>query len=157
MDCWTTWPRYLTSDNTTGLGRLSERQIFNASRYGLRPGETRDVAIASSTPSQGNLPANPKHPAARPMPWPTFRQMPDQELRDIAAYLKRAVKPVRNRMQDSEGPPNFWASGYTVGKIGPYLMPKFPTANEKMRSHIPALRAGGAEPPAPPPTVTTRR
>nr|MBA2291571.1 multicopper oxidase family protein [Gemmatimonadales bacterium] len=46
------------------------------------------------------------------MPWPAFRHMPDQDIRDIAAYLKRAVKPVRNKVPDSEGPPDFWASGY---------------------------------------------
>ena len=42
-----TRPRNLTPDNTTGLGRFSERQIFNAVRYGLRPGETPDVVITS--------------------------------------------------------------------------------------------------------------
>ena len=38
-----TRPRNLTPDNETGLGRFSERQIFNALRFGLRPGETLDV------------------------------------------------------------------------------------------------------------------
>src|SRR5688572_27768927 len=32
--CFRTRPRNLTPDNTTGLGRFSERQIFNALRYG---------------------------------------------------------------------------------------------------------------------------
>ena len=45
-----TRPRNLTPDNETGLGRFSERQIFNALRFGLRPGETPDVEITSSTP-----------------------------------------------------------------------------------------------------------
>lgn len=65
------------------------------------------------------------------MPWPAFRYMSDPELRDIAAYLKRGLKPVSNKVADSEGPPDFWASEYTVEKIGPYPGPKFPTANEK--------------------------
>jgi hypothetical protein len=121
--------RNLTPDNTTGMGRFSERQIFNALRYGLRPGETPDVAITSTTPGQGNFPANPKY-LAPPMPWPSFRHMTDQELRDISAYLKRGVKPVSNRVADSEGPPDFWAGEYTVAKIGPYPAPAFPTANE---------------------------
>src|SRR5688572_19492600 len=33
-----TYPRNLTPDNSTGLGRFTPRQIFNALRYGLRPG-----------------------------------------------------------------------------------------------------------------------
>jgi hypothetical protein len=44
----------LTPDNATGTGRFSERQIFNALRYGLRPEETPDVAITSTVPGQGN-------------------------------------------------------------------------------------------------------
>jgi hypothetical protein len=124
--------RNLTPDNATGLGRFSERQIFNALRYGLRPGETPDVEITSSTPGQGNFPASPKY-LAPPMPWPSFRHMSDGELRDIAAYLKHGVKPVANRVQDSEGPPDFWASEYTPEKIGTYPAPPFPTANEELR------------------------
>ena len=124
-----TRPRNLTPDNMTGLGRFSERQIFNALRYGLRPGETPDVTITSTTPGQGNFPAHPKY-LAPPMPWPAFRHMTDQEIWDIAAYLKHGVKPVRNRVQDSEGPPDFWASGYTADKIGPYPNAAFPSTNE---------------------------
>lgn len=126
---FTTRPRNLTPDNTTGLGRFSERQIFNALRYGLRPGETPDVEITSTTPGVGNFPEVPKY-LAIPMPWPTFRHMSDQELRDIAAYLKRGVKPVSNRVEDSEGPPDFWASEYTVAKIGPYPAVPYPAATE---------------------------
>jgi mono/diheme cytochrome c family protein len=125
-----TRPRNLTPDNMTGLGRFSERQIFNALRYGLRPGETPDVEITSTTPGQGNFPAHPKYLAV-PMPWPAFRHMSDQELRDIAAYLKRGVKPVSHRVADSEGPPDFWASEYTVEKIGPYPAAAFPAARER--------------------------
>ena len=127
-----TRPRNLTPDNTTGLGRFTTRQIFNALRYGLRPGETPDVDITSTTPGQGNFPDNPKY-LAIPMPWPAFRHMADQDLRDIAAYLKRGVKPVRNRVADSEGPQDFWASEYTLAKIGPYPAAPFPTANEVAR------------------------
>lgn len=124
-----TRPRNLTPDNTTGLGRFTERQIFNALRFGLRPGETPDVEITSSTPGQGNFPATPKY-LAPPMPWPAWRHMPDNELWAIAAYLKNGLKPVVNKVADSEGPPDFWASEYTVAKIGPYPSPAFPTANE---------------------------
>jgi len=129
--CFRTRARNLTPDNSTGMGRFSERQIFNSLRYGLRPGETPDVEITSRVPGQGNFPANPKY-LAPPMPWPEWRHMSDQELWDIAAYLKRGVKPVRNRVEDSEGPPDFWASEYTSEKIGAYPLPPFPTAREKL-------------------------
>jgi mono/diheme cytochrome c family protein len=129
--CFRTRPRNITPDNTTGIGRFTERQIFNALRYGLRPGETPDVTITSTTPGKGNFPENPRY-LAPPMPWPGWRHMADADLWAIAAYLKHGVKPVVNRVPDSEGPPDFWASGYTVEKIGPYPATPFPTANEKM-------------------------
>jgi hypothetical protein len=33
---------------------------------------------------------------------------------------------------ESEGPPDFWASEYTVAKIGAYPAAPFPTKNEQM-------------------------
>ena len=132
FDSFSTRPRNLTPDNTTGLGRFSERQIFNALRFGLRPGETPDVEITSMTPGAGNFPLRPKY-LAPPMPWPAWRHMTDRELHDIAAYLKRGVKPVSNRVQDSDGPPDFWAGLYTLDRIGPYPASPFPTSNEVAR------------------------
>jgi mono/diheme cytochrome c family protein len=131
MGPFRTRPRNLTPDNTTGIGRFSERQIFNAMRFGLRPGETPDVEITSTTPGQGNFPANPKY-LAPPMPWPEWRHMSDAELWAIAAYLKHGLKPVNNRVEDSEGPPDFWASTYTPENWGPYPAPPFPTVNERI-------------------------
>lgn len=125
-----TRPRNLTPDNTTGMGRFSERQVFNALRYGLRPGETPDVEITSSTPGQGNFPARPKY-LAPPMPWGSWRHMSDSDLWAIAAYLKWGLKPVSNKVADSEGPPDFWADAYTVDKMGPNPASAFPTANER--------------------------
>jgi mono/diheme cytochrome c family protein len=127
--CFHTRPRNLTPDNATGLGRFTERQIFNAIRFGLRPEDTPDVAITSMTPGKGNFPLHP-HYLAPPMPWPGWRFMSDAELRAVAAYLKRGLKPVVNKVADSEGPPDFWASEYTVDKIGRYPAPAFPTAKE---------------------------
>ena len=128
--CFMTRARNLTPDNETGIGRFSERQIFNALRFGLRPGETPDVTITSHTPGVGNFPVNPRY-LAPPMPWPSWRYMSDRELRAIAAYLKRGLKPVSNKVPDSEGPPDFWASEYTPEKLGPYPAPPFPTAQEQ--------------------------
>jgi mono/diheme cytochrome c family protein len=127
---FTTRPRNITPDNLTGIGRFTERQIFNALRYGLRPGETPDVTITSTTPGVGNFPATPKYLAV-PMPWPSWRHMSDQELWAIAAYLKRGVKPSNHKVADSDGPPDFWASEYTVAKIGPYPARPYPAANER--------------------------
>jgi mono/diheme cytochrome c family protein len=124
-----TRPRNLTPDNTTGMGRFTERQIFNALRFGLRPGETPDVEITSTTPGQGNFPLSPKY-LAPPMPWTAWRHMSDDDLWAIAAYLKHGLKPYRNRVADSDGPPDFWADVYAPAKIGPYPAPRFPTLNE---------------------------
>jgi mono/diheme cytochrome c family protein len=126
-----TYARNLTPDPVTGLGRFSERQIFNALRYGLRPGDTPDIEITSSTPGEGNFPMNPKY-LAPPMPWPAWRHMPDEDLWAIAAYLKHGLKPVRRQVEDSEGPPDFWAGTYTVDIIGTYPAAPFPTAKETM-------------------------
>lgn len=126
---FTTRAKNLTPDNTTGTGRFTERQLFNALRYGLRPEETPDVEITSTVPGQGNFPAHP-HYLAIPMPWPSWRHMPDADLWAIAAYLK-SLKPVNHKVEDSEGPPDFWASEYTVEKIGPYPALPYPTANER--------------------------
>ena len=128
--CFTTRPRNLTPDNTTGTGRFTDRQIFNALRHGLRPGETPDVEITGTTPGQGNFPSNPKY-LAPPMPWLAWRHMADADLWAIAAYLKNGVKPVVNKVADSEGPPDFWASEFTLAKIGPYPAKPFPTEHEK--------------------------
>jgi len=128
--CFVTRPKNLTPDNATGTGRFTERQLFNALRFGLRPEETPDVEITSSTPGQGNFPVHP-HYLAPPMPWMAWRHMSDADLRAVAAYLKNGLKPVSNKVVDSEGPPDFWASEMTVAKIGPYPAKPFPTENEK--------------------------
>jgi mono/diheme cytochrome c family protein len=128
--CFTTRPKNQTPDNNTGTGRFTERQIFNALRYGLRPEETPDVEITSTTPGKGNFPLHP-HYLAPPMPWTAWRHLSDDELHAIAAYIKNGVKPMTNKVQDSDGPPDFWAGEYTVDKIGPYPAKPFPTDNEK--------------------------
>lgn len=126
-----TRPRNITPDNDTGIGRFTERQIFNALRYGLRPEETPDVEITSTVPGEGHFPAVPRY-LAPPMPWPTFRHMPDQDLWDIAAYLKRGLRPVHNEVKESEGPPDFWAGFYAdpMAGYGTYPAQSFPASQE---------------------------
>lgn len=122
--CFITRPKNLTPDKLTGTGSFTQRQLFNALRYGLRPEDTPDMVITSS-----NFPKNPKY-LAPPMPWMAWRHMSDAELWSITAYLKYGLKPVVNKVQDSEGPPDFWASEMTVAKIGTYPAPAFPGRNE---------------------------
>jgi hypothetical protein len=129
---FTTRPRNLTPDNQTGIGRFSERQLFNALRYGLRPGETPDVEITSFTPGQGNFPLHPRY-LAPPMPWPGWRYMSNRQLYAIAAYLKNGLKPVNHFVKDSDGPPDFWASIYVADSIGTFPPAPFPTAQERGR------------------------
>jgi mono/diheme cytochrome c family protein len=122
-------PRNLTPHPTLGTGRYTERQIFNALRFGLRPGETPDVEITSSTPGEGNFPEKPRY-LSLAMPWVAWRHMPDEDLWAIAAYLKHGVRPVAQDVPESEMPPDFWASRVTPERIGPHPSPPFPTANE---------------------------
>ena len=130
MGVFQTRPRNLTPDNETGTGRFTERQIFNALRFGLRPGETPDVDITSTTPGQGGYPENPKY-LAPPMPWPAFRYKPDLEIKAIAASLKRGLKPQTNKVEPSEGPPDFWAGIYNMfGATGAMVTPTLPTDRE---------------------------
>jgi hypothetical protein len=69
--------------------------------------------------------------------------MPDADLRAIAAYLKRGLKPVVNKVADSEGPPDFWASAMVPENIGIHPAAAFPTDNEQQppaAHHTRALR-----------------
>lgn len=127
-----TYPANLTPDPETGLGKLSDRQIFNAIRFGLDPSKTPDVVITSSTPGQGNFPAAPVY-LAPPMPWPFWRHMTDEDLWAVVAYIKHGIKPVSNKVPDSEGPPPGWASIYTPDVIGPYPLPAYPSSNEEFK------------------------
>ncbi len=127
--CFTTRPRNLTPDTATGLGTFTARQIYNALKFGLRPEDTPDVVITGSTPGKGNFPLHP-HYLAPPMPWTTWRYLPDQELWDMVAYLQHGLKPVNNKVAPSDGPPDFWASEYAKPIYGGASVPAFPTANE---------------------------
>jgi mono/diheme cytochrome c family protein len=130
--CWMMRPRNLTPHATNGIGGYTDRQLFNALRYGLRPSTTPDVTITSTVPGQGNFPAKPDYLGIG-MPWPAWRFMSDDDIWAVIAYLKHGLKPVDNKVADSEAPPDKWASVFTADQIGPYPAPPFPTANERGR------------------------
>jgi hypothetical protein len=120
----------LTPDKQTGIGRFTDQQLFNALRYGLRPEDTPDIKITSSTPGQGNFPKEP-HYLGPFMPWAAFRHMPDEDLLSIIAYLRHGLKPVNNTVAASDDLPDHWAS--EVAKFGKHPAVPFPTANEVKR------------------------
>lgn len=66
----------ITSD-ATGIGNWTEKQFVNAIRKGKFKGMDNS------------------RPLLPPMPWTTYRNMTDDDLKAIFAYLK-TVKPVRN-------------------------------------------------------------
>lgn len=77
-----TFPRNLTPDAETGLGRWSEKDIVDAIRTGMRP----DGSVI--------LP---------PMPWPMYATMTDDDAYAIAAYLQ-SLAPVKHRSPDRVAP-----------------------------------------------------
>src|ERR1051325_770880 len=76
------YPANLTPDAETGLGQWTPDQMFNA----LRTGKDDEG-----------------HYLCPPMPWPVFRNMTDEDLFSIGAYLK-SIKPVHHQVPISEGP-----------------------------------------------------
>jgi mono/diheme cytochrome c family protein len=101
----------LTPDPETGLGKWTPEQIFTALRTGK---------------DSGGMYLCP------PMPWPAIRNLSDQDLWSIVAYL-RSVKPVVNKVPEPQGPnPDAsghgdWSSAY---KDLPPPFPPYPGTNE---------------------------
>jgi mono/diheme cytochrome c family protein len=77
-----TYPRNLTPDMETGLGKYTADQIVTAIRTGKR------------------LDGSPMLP---PMPWPEYSQMTDADLQAIAAYLK-SIPAVSHKAPDRVPP-----------------------------------------------------
>jgi len=69
----------LTPDQNTGLGIWTEEMFLNAIREGKHMGTSRPI-----------LP---------PMPWPAFRNLNDDDLKAIFAYL-RSIPPISNHVPD---------------------------------------------------------
>ncbi len=73
------YPFNLTPDENTGIGSWSEETFVKAIRTGRHMGVSRPI-----------LP---------PMPWQTFRNLSDDDLKGIFAYL-RSLPPIKNRVPD---------------------------------------------------------
>jgi hypothetical protein len=73
----------LTPDQNTGLGIWTEDMFMKAIRTGRHMGVSREI-----------LP---------PMPWPSFRNATDEDLKSIYAYL-RSIKPIVNHVPDVTPP-----------------------------------------------------
>jgi len=71
----------LTPDQNTGLGIWTEEMFLKAIRTGRHMGVSREI-----------LP---------PMPWPSFRNATDEDLKSIYAYL-RSIKPIVNHVPDAQ-------------------------------------------------------
>lgn len=74
----------LTPDPETGLGKWTEEMFITAIRTGRHEGKGRPI-----------LP---------PMPWPMLRNLNDDDLKGIFAYLQ-SLKPVKNRVPQPVDPP----------------------------------------------------
>ncbi len=73
----------LTPDDDTGIGRWREVDFIQALRTGRHLGAGR--------------------PIMPPMPWPAYRNFPDEDLKALFAYL-RSQPPVRNKVPDYQPP-----------------------------------------------------
>jgi mono/diheme cytochrome c family protein len=73
----------LTPDVNTGLGIWTEDMFLRAIREGKHMGQSR--------------------PIMPPMPWPAFRNLNDEDLKSIFAYL-RTIKPIVNHVPDYQPP-----------------------------------------------------
>ncbi len=74
----------ITPDQNTGIGIWTEDMFVKAIRTGKHMGTSRDI-----------LP---------PMPWPGYRNMTDEDLKAVFAYLK-SIPPITNHVPDSEPAP----------------------------------------------------
>jgi hypothetical protein len=70
----------LTPERLTGLGIWTEDMFIKTIRSGRHWGVGRPI-----------LP---------PMPWPMYRNMTDEDLKSVYAYL-RTIKPIRNQVPDA--------------------------------------------------------
>lgn len=79
------YPKNLTPDDETGLGKWSESDFVKAFKEGVRPDGSKYEASA--------------------MPWELFRNMREEDSRAIYRYL-RTIKPIHNKVPANIPPRN---------------------------------------------------
>ncbi len=77
------YPKNLTPDDETGLGKWTENDFVKAFRDAVRPDGSKYERSA--------------------MPWEMFRNMKEEDSRAIYRYL-RTIKPIRNKVPASVAP-----------------------------------------------------
>lgn len=85
----------LTPDSATGIGNWTEQQFMSAIRTGKHMG------------------ADNGRPIMPPMPWEVIRNMTDEDLQSVYAYL-RSLPPVNNRVPAPIPPNQVMVSGATA-------------------------------------------
>jgi mono/diheme cytochrome c family protein len=75
--------RNLTPDSDTGIGKWTEQNFIDTIRNGKAMGKGR--------------------PLLPPMPWPMYRNLTDEDLKAMYAYLK-TIQPVKNRVPEPLAP-----------------------------------------------------
>ena len=89
------YPINLTPDENTGIGIWTEEMFVKALRTGRHMGVSRPI-----------LP---------PMPWQAFRNLEDEDLKAVYAYL-RTIPPIHNRVPEP-APPS--ADGSAAARLSP--------------------------------------
>jgi hypothetical protein len=105
----------LTPDNETGLGSWTEEMFLKAMRTGMHLGAANG------------------RPILPPMPWPEFRNMTDDDLKAVFAFLK-TIPAIHNAVSDPKVPPPVLEG---MAKMRP-----------KMVEMLDAMKAAHGAPPA---------
>ena len=119
---FTVYAANITPDNATGIGSVSDRQIYNALKYGLDPFENADITINTDL---SNFPTNPVY-LPPIMPYASIRHLTDDDIWAIVAYIKHGIKAVHNEVPESSAPPVGWSAS-----TDPATFPDFPSGNEQ--------------------------
>jgi mono/diheme cytochrome c family protein len=77
------YPKNITPDRETGIGKWTENQFLRAFEQGIRPDGTKYDKSA--------------------MPWETYRNMKEEDIRAMYRYLM-TIKPIRNKVPENIPP-----------------------------------------------------
>lgn len=99
----------LTPDMMTGIGAWNEEVFIRAMRTGEHMGGSRVTRPAFSSSQTDSAHVNKQAGVTRkilpPMPWESYSQLNDEDLKSIFAYLK-SLKPIENMVPAAIPPPD---------------------------------------------------